>query len=69
MRLGGDAGVPFVEIKMWEGRSAEEKNQLISAVTKAFGDVLNTKPDVLTIVITDVPKENWGSRGKSAIHW
>jgi len=61
--------MPFVEVKLWEGRSAEEKNKLIVAITKAFEDVLDTKPEHLTIVITDVPKENWGSGGKSAVYW
>jgi len=61
--------MPFVEVKLWEGRSAEEKNKLIAAITKAFEDVLNTNPEHLTIVITDVPKETWGSRGKSAVYW
>jgi len=61
--------MPIVEVKMWEGRSAEQKNDLIAAISEAFKDSLNVDPEHLHIVILDVPKENWGSRGKSAINW
>jgi 4-oxalocrotonate tautomerase len=61
--------MPVVDVKMWEGRSAEDKNRLIAAISKAFEDALNVKSDHLTIVIIDIPKENWGSRGKSAVNW
>ncbi len=61
--------MPIVEVKMWEGKSAEDKNRLIAAISNAFEDVLNVKSDHLHIVIVDIPKENWGSRGKSAVNW
>lgn len=61
--------MPIVEVKMWEGRSAEDKDRLIAAISGAFEDALGVQSEHLHIVITDVPKENWGSRGKSAIHW
>lgn len=61
--------MPIVEVKMWEGRSAEDKNRLIAAISNTFKDVLNVESDHLHIVIIDIPKENWGSRGKSAVNW
>jgi 4-oxalocrotonate tautomerase len=51
---------------MWEGRTAEQKEKLIKALTRAFEESLGTKPESLHIVIHDVPKINWGTRGEQA---
>jgi 4-oxalocrotonate tautomerase len=51
---------------MWEGRTAEQMEQLIKNITRAFEQSLGTKAESLQIVIHDVPKINWGSRGEQA---
>jgi len=58
--------VPVVIVEMWEGRTAEQKERLIKSITKAFGESIGTKPESLHIVIHDVPKTNWGSKGEQA---
>jgi 4-oxalocrotonate tautomerase len=58
--------MPVVVIEMWEGRTPEQKEKLIKGVVKAFEDSLGTKPESLNIVIHDVPKINWGTRGQQA---
>jgi 4-oxalocrotonate tautomerase len=58
--------MPVVVIEMWEGRTPEQKEKLIKGVTKAFEESLGTKPESLHIVIHDVPKINWGTRGQQA---
>jgi 4-oxalocrotonate tautomerase len=57
--------VPVVEVNMWEGRSAEQKEKLIKSITKAFGEI-GVAPEHLTIIIHDIPKTNWGMRGQQA---
>jgi len=57
--------MPVVIVEMWEGRTAEQKERLIKAITKAFEEI-GVKPESLTIVIHDVPKTNWGMRGQQA---
>ena len=57
--------VPVVDINMWEGRSAEQKEKLIKSITKAFGEI-GVAPEHLTIIIHDIPKTNWGTRGQQA---
>jgi 4-oxalocrotonate tautomerase len=57
--------MPVTIVEMWEGRTAEQKERLIKAITKAFEEV-GVKPESLTIIIHDVPKTNWGSRGQQA---
>ena len=57
--------MPVVIVEMWEGRSGEQKEKLIMGITKAFEDI-GTKAEAVNIVIHDVPKSNWGSKGKLA---
>jgi 4-oxalocrotonate tautomerase len=58
--------MPVVIVEMWEGRTAEQKEKLIKSVTRAFEVSLGTKPESLHIVIHDVPKINWGTKGEQA---
>ena len=57
--------VPVVQVNMWEGRSAEQKETLIQGITRAFSEI-GVAPDHLTIIIHDIPKTNWGIRGQQA---
>lgn len=57
--------MPVVKVEMWEGRTVEQKEILIKAITKAFGEI-GVKPESLTIIIQDIPKTNWGMRGQQA---
>lgn len=50
---------------MWEGRSASQKETLIQGITEAFKQI-GVPPEVLNIIIHDIPKTNWGSGGKLA---
>ena len=58
--------MPIVEIKMWEGRTDEQKEKLIEGISKVFSDELNVNLSHLHIIITDVSKKNWGLEGKRA---
>ena len=58
--------MPVVIVEMWEGRTAEQKEKLIKSITRAFEESLGTKPESLHIVIHDVPKINWGTKGEQA---
>ena len=56
--------MPIVEVKMWEGRSEEEKAEIIERITEALSDVLGVSAEHIEVVIYDIPKQNWGIRGK-----
>jgi phenylpyruvate tautomerase PptA (4-oxalocrotonate tautomerase family) len=54
----------IVEISMFEGRSAKVKKKLINLLfEKVYGDV-GIAPNDLEITIYEIPKINWGIRGK-----
>jgi len=48
---------------MWPGRTHEQKAQLVKAITDDMVRILNCPPEAVTIVITDVAKENWAKGG------
>ena len=58
--------MPVVRIDMWVGRTKEQKKKLIENVTKAVCDSVGCPPESVQIIIGDIPKENWGDKGKQA---
>jgi 4-oxalocrotonate tautomerase len=57
--------MPFAQLYIAEGRTDEQKKQLIEKVTQAFVDALGTKPDSVWITVQDIPKTQWGIGGKT----
>ncbi len=51
---------------MWAGRSDEQNKKIIEGVTNVLCEVLNIKPENVTVIIYDVEKKNWGKSGKPA---
>ena len=58
--------MPIVKIEMWSGRDAATKDKLIQNVTKTVCDTVKCPPEAVTVVIEDIPKENWGQAGVQA---
>jgi 4-oxalocrotonate tautomerase len=57
--------MPVVIVEMWQGRTEEQKADLIKGITKAF-EGIGVPADRLHIIIHDVPKCNWGTCGEPA---
>ena len=58
--------MPLVTVQMFEGRTVEQKRELVEAITEAVVRIAKTTPDATQIIITDIPKHNWASAGKLA---
>lgn len=58
--------MPLAQIYMLEGRTEEQKRAVIEKVTLALQEAVNSPKENIRVVITDVPKTNWGIAGKSA---
>lgn len=56
--------MPVVVIDLWEGRSDEEKAQVIQGITKVLTDTLGISETAVTVIIHDIPKQNWGRKGR-----
>jgi len=57
--------MPVVIVEMWEGRTIEQKKQLVEGITSSFAKI-NTPPEVVQVILRDVPKHNWAIGGKLA---
>ena len=58
--------MPVIKVDMWAGRPASTKKKLISELTAAASSALGCPAAAVTVIITEVPKENWGEEGKQA---
>lgn len=57
--------MPFINIKMTPGASAEKKAELIKRVTQLMVDLLGKNPDTTHVVIEEVATDNWGVAGET----
>jgi 4-oxalocrotonate tautomerase len=55
--------MPHVTIALREGRTVEQKREMVKAVTEAIARTVNAKPEAVSIVITDLPATNFASAG------
>ena len=55
--------MPTYHIEMFEGRTIEQKKELVEAITRVTVEVLGGSPDSVDILITDVKRENWATGG------
>lgn len=58
--------MPFAQIYMLEGRTAEQKRAVIEKVTAALIDAVGAPKESVRVWIHEMPKENWGIGGVSA---
>ncbi len=58
--------MPIVRVELWPGRDEATKEKLIQNITKVVSETTKCPTEAVTVVIQDVPKENWGMGGKQA---
>ncbi len=56
--------MPTYHVEMMEGRTLEQKKQLVEATTRVSVEILGGTPDAVDILITDIKRENWATGGK-----
>lgn len=59
--------MPLVIVKMLEGRTQEQKKNLIQSVTDAVVKSVNVGAEHVQVILEDVPKTHWGMAGKTAL--
>ena len=57
--------MPIVTVEMWEGRTVEQKKQLVEGITSVITK-MGIPPGEVQIIIKDNPKHNWATGGKLA---
>lgn len=59
--------MPMIEVKMFPGRSHEQKAALVDRLTHAFLETCGSPgqtPEGIWVVINEVPPENWAVGGE-----
>jgi 4-oxalocrotonate tautomerase len=54
-----EAAMPFVNIRLIEGRSQQKKDELAKRINDAISDVLQVPAGETWIVFEDIPAEAW----------
>jgi len=55
--------MPFINVKMLEGRSEEQKRELVQAMTDAMVNICGAKSECTTVVIDEVSRDHWETGG------
>ena len=55
--------MPVIQITVSQGRSVEQKRELIKVLTKETARIMKTNEEKIRILIYEVSKENWGNGG------
>ena len=56
--------MPIIRVEMFDGRSIEQKKELVESLTKETARITGCGVDSVYVVIEDVKKENWGAGGQ-----
>lgn len=55
--------MPTIRVEMFEGRTPEQKRNLVRALTEACVETLGTKPDSVDVILYDVKPSEWATGG------
>ena len=55
--------MPVVHINLYDGKSVEVKKKIAVAVTEAFVKSMGIAPELVKILIHEIPKENFSTGG------
>ena len=58
--------MPNITIQWYAGRTAEQRREIVKAITEAMVRIGKTTPDQVHVVFQDVEKAYWGVNGKLA---
>lgn len=58
--------MPIVQIHLLEGRTDDQKENLIAEVTQAVSKTIDAPASAIKVIITEMNKQNFGSDGISA---
>ncbi|MFZ5916588.1 MAG: tautomerase family protein [Chloroflexota bacterium] len=59
--------MPVIEVKMYAGRTHEQKAELARRLTEGTMEALGVGPEAVRVIIYDIPRENWAVAGKLVV--
>jgi len=55
--------MPFITVKLIEGRTLDQKRQIVSGITKVVAEACNITEDRVYLFIEDLSREEYGRGG------
>lgn len=55
--------MPMIRVELIEGRTPEQKKNLVTALTQAVVETLGSKPDSVDVVLYDIKRSDWATGG------
>ena len=56
--------MPTIRVDLFEGRTPEQKRNLVKALTQACVDTIGSKPDSVDILLFDIKPSDWATGGE-----
>jgi 4-oxalocrotonate tautomerase len=56
--------MPFVNVQIVAGKTVEQKAALAKAITNAFVEIVQSKPEAVSVIFTDIQKTDLAKAGK-----
>lgn len=56
--------MPTIRVEMFEGRTPEQKKNLVKALTQACVDTLGSKPEGVDVLLYDIKPSDWATGGE-----
>jgi len=56
--------MPILRVETWAGLPKEKKQDLVESLTREAVRILDCPPEAVSVIIDEVPKENWGAAGQ-----
>ncbi len=56
--------MPIIEVHLLEGRTLEQKRELVTQVTGAVCRSVGVQPEQVRIILSEMPKEDYAVAGK-----
>lgn len=55
--------MPTLRVELMEGRTPEQKKELVKALTQAVVQTLGSKPESVDILLYDIKRADWATGG------
>jgi len=56
--------MPTIRVELMEGRTPEQKKNLVKALTQAVVDTLGSKPESVDVLLFDIRPGDWATGGQ-----
>lgn len=56
--------MPILTLQTWAGTPKDKKRELVETFTREIVKILDCPPEAVTVIIEEVPKDNWGAAGE-----